>query len=133
MNNAPKGFELKLYAIKSKDGKWFKSRGQGGIGPRWVDGIDQAKIYSKPGPAKGVITYWGSNYPGFDTPDLVEITAKEFEVIDQTDRVNKVKEDREAKRLIAEAKNKQRKLERAQEEADRANKKLEELKRKQNV
>lgn len=88
----PDDFKLVLYAVRSKDGKWYKSRGQGVSGPRWVDGIDAAKIYTKPGPAKSIITWWAKNYPEFGVPDLVEITAREAKVIKQEDRVEKAKQ-----------------------------------------
>jgi len=78
---------LNFYAVRSKDGKWFRSKGYGGGGDSWVDDLTKAKIYSKPGPAKSQITFWGKYYPEFCVPDLVRITTGVCEYLDQTDRV----------------------------------------------
>ena len=122
-------FELVLYAVRGKDGKWYKSRGQSGSGPRWVDGVNLAKIYTKPGPAKAVITWWSKNFPNFGTPDLVEITAREVKVIDQEDRVKEQKQkekEASARRIVrnkeALLKFAKEKLKAAEEELDRLKK-----------
>lgn len=78
---------LNFYAVRSQDGKWFRSKGYGGFGNSWVDDITKAKIYSKPGPAKTQITYWAKNYPEYGVPDLVRITTGVCEYLDQTERV----------------------------------------------
>lgn len=120
-------FEFKIYAIRSKDGKWFKSRGQSGHGERWVENINSAKLYSTAGPAKGVISWWSKNYPQYGIPDLVEIVSKEFSIIDQVDRV---KESRR-KELIKIEKNKEieklQEIEKAKKELENAQKRIKEL------
>lgn len=78
---------LNFYAVRSKDGKWFRSKGLYGSGESWVDDLTHAKIYSKPGPAKSQITFWAKNYPEYGVPDLVRITTGVCEYLDQTDRV----------------------------------------------
>lgn len=124
--------ELKLYAIKSKNGKWYKSRGRSGFGYRWVDDIADARIYNKPGPAKGIVTHWGKNYPEHETPDLVEITCTDFKVIDQSDRVKSAKAKEEIKLAAELAKRREKEIKKAQEDMALAEKRLKELKEKQN-
>lgn len=85
---------LNFYAVRSKDGKWFRSKGYDYSGMNskksWVDNIVDAKIYAKPGPAKAQVTFWATNYPQFGVPDLVQITVGKCIYLDQEDRVKKV-------------------------------------------
>ena len=78
---------LNFYAVRSQDGKWFRSKGYGGGGNSWVDDLTKAKIYANPGPAKTQITFWAKNYPEYGIPDLVRITTGVCEYLDQTERV----------------------------------------------
>ena len=78
---------LNFYAVRSKDGKQFRSKGYGGSGESWVDDVTKAKIYSKVGPAKTQITFWAKKYPEYGIPDLVRITTGVCEYLDQTERV----------------------------------------------
>ena len=78
---------LNFYAVRSRDGKWLRSKGLYGSGDSWVEDLSKAKFYSKPGPAKSQITFWSKNYPEFGIPDLVRITTGVCEYLDQTDRV----------------------------------------------
>ncbi len=81
--------EIHLYAVRSKDGKWLRSKGQNGYGESWVDDFSKAKVWNRPGPAKGQVTFWGSNYPQYGVPDLVEIVSGTCNYLDQTERVMK--------------------------------------------
>jgi len=82
--------DLNFYAVRNKRDKWLRRKGYSGYGESWVDDITQARIYSKPGPAKAQVTFWGKHYPKYGIPDLVRITTGICEYIDQTDRVTKV-------------------------------------------
>ncbi len=92
--------DLNIYAVRSKKGKWLRSKGYNGGGESWVDDFTQAKIYSKPGPAKAQITFWGTHYPEFGVPDLVRITVGTCQYLDQEERVKIAKE----KKIIRELK-----------------------------
>ena len=85
--NKTETVSLNFYAVRSQDGKWFRSKGYGGVGESWVEDITKAKIYSKPGPAKSQVTFWAKNYPEFGVPYLVRITTGVCEYLDQTERV----------------------------------------------
>lgn len=67
--------EITLYAVQNHEGKYFKNRGMGG-GLRWVTGLQNARIYFKPGPARVQITIWSNLYLGVPAPKLVQIKGK---------------------------------------------------------
>lgn len=63
---------MKIYFLQNSEGKFFKSRGLSGSGPRWVDKIDKAKPYLKRGTAVGQITRWYNLFPQYPAPFLIE-------------------------------------------------------------
>lgn len=81
--------ELNFYAVRSKDGKWLRSKGYGGSGESWVSDITKAKIYGKIGPARSQVTFWAKNYPEFGIPDIVLISTGKCNILDEGDRVKK--------------------------------------------
>ena len=84
---------LSLYAVRSKDGKFFKNIGYGGGGGKksWVDSLDKAKIYAKIGQARSRVTFWEKNYPEYGRPDLIELVVEKINVIDDTEVIKKNK------------------------------------------
>jgi hypothetical protein len=38
---------LTLYAVRNREGKWFRAKGYGGYGDTWTPDIGKAKLYSK--------------------------------------------------------------------------------------
>ena len=63
---------MKLYVVRNKEGKFFRSIGYGGNGANWVDGLDKAKFYPKIGQAKSRCTYFAGHYPQFGVPEVLE-------------------------------------------------------------
>ena len=63
---------MKLYVIRNKEGKFFRSIGYGGGGMNWQDKLENAKFYAKAGTAKGQITFWFKEYPQYGCPELLE-------------------------------------------------------------
>lgn len=94
--------EIELYAVRSKDGKWLRSKGQNGYGNSWVDEFSKAKVWNRPGPAKAQVTWWGTNYPAYGVPDLVQIVSGTCNYLDQTQRV----EEAARKKTIQKAQDK---------------------------
>ena len=78
---------LIFYLVRSKDGKYLRSRGLNGSGEHWVTDIKKAKVYPKKQSATAQITWWSSNYPEFGVPDLIPLIATPGEPIDQVERV----------------------------------------------
>lgn len=120
---------LELYAVRNKDGKWFRAKGYGGYGDSWVPDIKNAKIYAKPGPAKGQVTWWGNHFPEFGTPDLVRIVAGKIEVIDMTGHVKKASIRKQQEKLRAEANGLRMSIEGLQNRLKHVNQGREELKK----
>lgn len=89
--------ELNFYAVRSQDGKWYRSTGYGGGGEHWVDDISKAKLYGNPRGANTVVTYWATHYPEYGIPDVVRVGINRLEYIDQTDRVTESKKKRALK------------------------------------
>jgi len=119
--------ELTLYAIRNHEGKWLRSKGFGGYGDPWIDDIHGAKFYGKLSPAKGRVTYYSRRFTQFPAPEIVEITASEFKVVPQNervDRVNKEKKMREAKAVVAR---KRKEIDKVHQELKDAIRKAEEL------
>ena len=109
---------LNFYAVRSQDGKWMKRKktfniysGGGTSDSSWTESIVEAKIYTKPGPAKAQITWWSTNYPSYGVPELVRITVGKCEYIDQTARVSKVVQ----KKKISDVKREMERIESALE------------------
>ena len=63
---------MKLYVVRNKEGKFFRSIGYGGTGANWVEGLDKAKFYTKVGQAKSRCTYFAGHYPQFGVPEVLE-------------------------------------------------------------
>jgi len=103
---------LTFYIVKSKDGKYFRSKGFSGYGESWVTDIQSAKVYQKIGPARTQVTFWASEYPKFGIPDIIELTVTETKVLDEGERV--LKAILKKKRAIA-----QRRVDQAQWDYER--------------
>jgi hypothetical protein len=120
---------LTVYAIKNSNGEFFRAKGYGRNGSTWVDNINNAKIYTRIGSARAIVTWFANHYPDFRTPDLLKLTVNKVEVMDETSRVAKVKDKKalEDKRR-AEAKA-ERDLKDAQTRYDKASADLNNLKK----
>lgn len=112
--------ELRFYAVKNKAGQWFRRRGYGGGGESWVDKLKQARVYTKPGGARAVISWFSNRYPQHGTPKLVVFKAVFEEEIDESERIKKAEEQekvREAKRAKARAESARLRAEQALQKA----------------
>lgn len=77
---------IKFYAVRSQDGKFFRSRGYNPYSGNskynrcWVDDIEKAKIYQRPGLAKAQQTWWFKHYPKYGKPDVVELIVTDTKI-----------------------------------------------------
>lgn len=85
---------ISFYAVRNEQGKYFRSKGYCGYGDTWVDSLNNAKIYSKIGQARGRVTYFANNYPKFKIPQIVELQVTNAVAIDETARVKKAQENK---------------------------------------
>lgn len=93
---------MKLYVVKSRDGKYYHSSG----GAHWVESIERAKIFPRIGGARAVVTYWARAWPTYGTPLLVELTVTETSTADESQRVldaNKKKDEQSRRRRLRAA------------------------------
>ena len=112
---------FELYAIRNKDGLWFRRKGYGGGGSTWVKDFAKARIYTKTGGARNVISWFANSYPEYGVPDLVVLKITSVEALDETHRIETAKQrkkQKEEKLLLRRKKN----------ELDRATKAFEEAK-----
>ncbi len=122
--------DIKFYAVRNKDGKWFRRKGYGGYGgygETWVDDLKSARIYNKPGPARAQISYFYNKWPEYGIADLVEFSIGSFEIIDERDRVLGVKKKKEEEARKYEVMARQREIEMAKAKLEEAKKELREL------
>ena len=91
--------EFKVYAIRSKDGKWFRRKGCGGYGDSWVEELSKARIYNKSGPARAQSSWWFINYPQYGCPEVIVFTAKITEVINNEEQAQKRLEKKQKIRM----------------------------------
>ena len=115
-----------LYAVRNAEGQWFKPYTKGSSAS-WQDDLGFAKIYANESTAAGSITRLVNeaerNRRGggpIAAPELVEFVVTETRVIDQKERLAKVKQKKleiEARRVADE---KQLELINAQKELDKA-------------
>jgi hypothetical protein len=119
-----------IYAIKNYQGKWFKRVGRGRWGGRnWQDELKDATVYTKISTARQIITTYANWQPNLPSPSLVKIALGEPEIVDETARVEKAKQRKATQKLRREVKYKEYQRQRAEENLQRAKKKLEELNR----
>ena len=82
---------MKLYCVRNKQGKYFRSVGYGGCGPSWVESLEKAKFYSKIGQAKARVTYFFTTGPQFGCPEIIEfdLNVENAKVIDMEEITKK--------------------------------------------
>jgi hypothetical protein len=78
---------VKVYIVQSQDLKYYKSRGQYSDKSRWVDNMEDAKIYTKIGPARGTVTYFATTFPEYGTPRILVCDVIIDYVLHEVDRV----------------------------------------------
>jgi hypothetical protein len=126
---------MKIFIIRNKEGKYLRSKGFDGRSPikptNWVDKIEDAKIYTKIGTAKGRITFFFNNYPKFGCPLLLEFNLSEMQpkVIDLEEETTKKVAKIKKKQAAIEAAYKEYQIRHRQSEIARLENSLRKLKR----
>lgn len=124
---------VKFYAVRNREGKWFRAKGFGGGGNTWVDNLEKAKLYGKIGPARAQVTYFSKHYPKYGVPYIIQFSFNHsFVVIDETQRVEKAIAEQKQNKIKAELFYKKERIKSLQEQMDKLKKSLdnEELKNK---
>ena len=119
--------DLEFFAVRNREGKWFRAKGYGGSGLTWVDDIKKARIYQKLGGARAIVSYFANQHPTYGIPVIVKMTVTAVEEIDETVRVEKQR----LKKREAEAKARERQakweLERAKQDYENAKRRIDRL------
>jgi hypothetical protein len=118
--------DAEIYAVRNKEGKWFRSKGYRGIGNSWVNSLGKAKIYGNITPARRIVTFFATKYPEYGVPDIILLKVIEGEVIDETARVEEAKRKKKEKIEKAELRKRKREFKKAKEQLEKAQKNYEE-------
>lgn len=97
--------KLSFFAVRNGAGEFFRRKGYGGYGDSWVPKIEQARIYTKIGHARSIVTFFSAN-KGYEVPEIIEFEARPVRVVDENARVKKrasTKADRRRKLEIKKA------------------------------
>lgn len=113
---------MKLYVVRNKEGKFFRSIGFGGSGVNWVDGLDKAKFYPKIGQAKSRCTFFAGHYPQFGVPEVLEFDLNTITpvVVSMEQHVTKSIKSKRLAELRQRVRNLRHDLECAQNRRDKA-------------
>jgi hypothetical protein len=118
---------IKFYAVRNKEGKWFRAKGYGGYGETWVEELNRARIYNKPSSARSQVTYFATNYATYGVPDLVEFSIGEIHILDESQRVADSKRKKEITARNQVVWRRQYEVDEAKRNLEAAQKKLKEL------
>lgn len=78
----------KVYAVRNREGKWFRRIGYGGAGQSWSESFSDATLYRNLPQARSRCTYFAKMWPDYGVPVVVVLSLSESEVLDESDRVN---------------------------------------------
>lgn len=122
--DCPKPVSYTFYAVADRDdlktARWYRtysSRGSSG----WVNDLDDAKVWTKRGSAKGKCTSLGG------TARIVEFLVNKVNVVDNSEHLKKVAERRRLDEENRQKREAQAALAQAQVDFDRAKKRLDSL------
>lgn len=91
---------LTFYTVRFINGRYLKAKGNSYSGPITVDSLEKARIYSKIGPAKAIVTYCAKRSPNEVVPDIIELHVTQEVVLNQEEYVKKAAKAKEnAKQL----------------------------------
>ena len=115
---------LTFYAVRNRNGQWFKAKGYGGYGKTWVNELTKARIYQRIGPARAMRTYFDKDNPQYGVPDIIELKVTEYNVLDESESVRKTAEKKAKAKLMKEQYLAKADLERAKREFNLAQQRL---------
>lgn len=89
--------DLKFYAVQNSEGNYFHRKGYSGYGNTWTSNPAAARIYTKIGQARSIVTFFANHYKDYPAPHLVEIIPGNINFLDETARVAKAVENKNKK------------------------------------
>ncbi|MFA5130592.1 MAG: hypothetical protein WC477_06830 [Patescibacteria group bacterium] len=118
---------IELFAVQNSEGKWFHRKGYGGYGETWCEEQHKARIYTKLSQARAQVTYFANHFPSYPVPHVVRLVVGSVEVVDESERVSKVKRNKEVADAKRNAAKHKRVLEKAFLDSQAANEELRRL------
>ena len=113
---------LTIYAVRNAEGEWLRSSGYRKL---WVKNVQDAKLYTKIGQARGRVTFWANHAPDKDPPVIVAFTVSDVKVLEEADRVAAAKLRKATRQAEDEKREATRRLHAAQESVRRAEAEIE--------
>lgn len=127
---APEEPKHVFYAVRNRDGTFYKTYSKSGTGRGWVKDLATSRVYAKASMARATITRLANEFPKLPIPELVEFHVTEIRVIPQEDRVAESRQ----KKLIADQqrieRNAQYRIKLAEESVAKAQAELDRLRRR---
>ena len=81
--------------VRNHEGKYFRAKGYGGRGNTWVE-QDKARMYTKIGYAKQIVSYFAQHYKDFPLPTVEEYLLVYYQKFDVS---KEIKEKIEKKKI----------------------------------
>jgi hypothetical protein len=76
------------YAVRNKEGRWFRAKGYHGYGDSWTDDPSKARLYGSIGQARSRRTFFATRWPEFGAPDIMKIECEPV-VVDDAEQLAK--------------------------------------------
>ena len=119
--------DIRFYLVVNSEGQFYRAKGRGSYGSQWVDEAKDARVYLKIGPARSAVTSFSHN-TNFPVPNIVAFSTNSFEILDETNRVEKAMNKIKRAEATRDARIQKDKIRRAQQDLDRAKQRLKDLK-----
>jgi hypothetical protein len=114
-----------FYAIRNEKGQYWRTYDKY-RSPGWKDNLEDAKLWTRIGPAKAKIT--ALSHGKGPVPELVEFVVREVRVVDQNARIAEFRKKQEAEQVAAAEAYRREALRQAQSDYDRALARLKKVK-----
>lgn len=116
-----------FYAVRNEQGQYYRTYSQRGSSAGWVDRLEDARLWTRSGPAKGKITALCNEKPKLPVPELIEFRVTEVHVVDQSVRIVGTREKKRQEETAAQARVQQMLIDQAEYEIKQARTKLKKL------
>lgn len=116
--------KAEFYVIVNNDGQFLRAKGYPGRGNSWVPELINARIYTKLSTARSRVSYFVNHYPDYPPARIVRFGSVALEIMDEVDRISKMKAKRKRERETADIRNKKMALKAAQRDYEVAQQRL---------
>jgi hypothetical protein len=114
---------MTMYAVRRKNDGLFIANNKSRT-TDWVADLKHARVYPKPGPARGWVTFYARTSPEFGVLELVELHVTEVNAVQEDVRVKKVIDRKAKKEAERKARSAQYQIEYAKRQMQEARDKL---------